>query len=344
MTRRAGWCALLLVLFVAVPLCAAKRRAVTTGEGRCVFATLDDDAYVAAVAIDATDAYYVDDFDLTLYRVPKDGGPRLALTTFRSVLVTDIEIDEIDVFVATIPATFTDIPLPGTIYGVSKNGGGRRTVAADVVLPVNLGVDATHVYWISGGTYNFATETISSDGKVERILKNGTGRQTLAQGLSAPFTLALDGNDVYFSETGFGAGNTSHGVRRVAKSGGSVTHVQDTHFADVITQTDTDIVFFGGTADFSEAGIFRVPKNGGAPVLIAGNGENIFGGPVVAGGFVYFVRFDEEAFVDQLMRAPLTGGSEQLVHEDLWNQYDFAVDECGVYFGNASGEFLKVPR
>src|SRR5688500_11747687 len=117
MTRRAGWCALFLLLFVALPL-SAKRRAVTIGDGRSIFVPLDDDAYVAALAIDATDAYYLDDFDLTLYRVPKNGGPRLALTTFRSVIVTDVEIDDSEVFVSTIPASFTDIPQPGTIYAV----------------------------------------------------------------------------------------------------------------------------------------------------------------------------------------------------------------------------------
>lgn len=342
MTRRAGWCAFLLLLLIAVPV-AAKRRSVSPGTGRCLFGVLDDNAYVSAIAIDATHAYYIDDFDLTLHRVPKDGGARTALTTFRGVIVTDVVVDETDVYISTIPNDFEATPPPGTVYAIPKSGGTRRTIASQVVVPIQLALDATHVYWISGGTYNFVTETVLADGKVERIRKDGSGRETLAQALSAPFGILVDGSDVYFSETGVATGSSSHGVRRIAATGGAVTHVQDTHVADIISQSATDIVFYGGKLDFSEAGIYRVPKSGGSVQQIF-SGLDVYGGPRVFDGLVYFVTFDEEEFVDELWRVPVGGGTPQLVLTDLWNEYDFELDECGVYFGNAFGRVVKNPR
>lgn len=346
MTRRVSY-ALLALFLLTLPLAAAptKRRAVTPGAGRCVYGTLDADAFVFPLAIDATHVYYIDDFDLTLYRVPKEGGPRLMLASLRSVLVTSMVMDATDVYLATIPDTFTSTPPPGSISVVSKQGGTRRTVASNVIVPTSLEVDATHVYWVSAGTINFETETILADGKIERIRKDGTGREALAQSLSGPVSLVLDANDVFFSESGVGTGNSSRGVRRVAKSGGSVTQVQSTHVADVITQSTTDIYFYGASGDFQQSGIFRVPKGGGSVQLVAADDFfAIGGGPKVFNEFVYFVAFDLGDFADTLYRVPLTGGTPVAVHSDIWNDYDFELDECAVYYGNVNGFLMKAPR
>src|SRR6185436_14611568 len=122
--------------------------------------------------------------------------------------------------------------------------------------------DDTHVYWVSVGTIQSAEETVLADGKVERARKDGTARQTLASDLSVPFTLVLDGSDVYFGELGIAVGNRSAGTRRVPKSGGTVTHLDDDVAPVELAKTATHLVFYGWFADLPIiSGLFAVPRS-----------------------------------------------------------------------------------
>jgi len=337
MTRRIG-CALLLLLFV-VPLASAKRHSVVPGRGNCLYGVLDPDVFVSEIALDATHVYYVDDLDSILYRIPKNGGPRTKLAEFPNVLITEMIVDDTNVYLATLPGDFSETLPPGDIYAVPKGGGTPRTIVNGVLFATKLAADATHVYWVSVGTVKLLQEEVLSDGKVERVTKDGATRQALATGLSLPTSLGLDDTSVYFGETGQAVRNTSMGLRRVAKNGGAVTHLQDSYAVSYIEPSGNDFIFSGASADTS--GLFRITKTGAVQLLVAD--EQIDGPPHVFDGFVYYVTFTDEE-QDALMRIPVTGGTPAFLRSPDSNQSGLEIDECGIYLGNNEGELVKGTR
>src|SRR5436190_1016416 len=186
-----------LLLIVAVPL-FAKHRAVSSpgNKAACNYGVLDPDVFVNTLTIDATHVYYIDEFDTTLYRIPKSGGARQQLAQFPEVLVTAIAVDDANVYVATIVGDFSATIPPGDIWAIPKAGGTPRTIASGVLFVTQLASDATHVYWVSDGTVKLDEEEILSDGKVERVTKDGSSRQVLASGLSTPTTLSVEDENI----------------------------------------------------------------------------------------------------------------------------------------------------
>lgn len=341
MSRRLVVCALLLS--AAVSLHADKRRASGPSETRCVVGILTIDVFVQNIAVDATDIYYLDSFDNELFRVPKNGGAKTFVARFPEDFVIDIAVDESDVYVATLPGFFEDTFGPGTVHAVAKTTGAVRTLATGVIFPAKLVLDDTHVYWVSVGTVDLVEEEVLSDGKIERVRKDGTGREALASALSAPLSIDIDDTHVYFSEAGEAVGNPSAGMRRVAKSGGSVQNINNDYIGAEIQLASSDLVFYGGRVDFSNTGIFRMPKTGGTVQTLA-LGEEIFAGPRVFDGQVYYVTYADDFSSDRLMRVPLAGGTPAFLYAPDIDGEDFEVDACGVVYGNYFGELRRGGR
>ena len=333
--------AALLLLFVAVPL-LAKHRAVASpgGPTGCNYGVLDPDVFVTAMTIDATHVYYIDEFNSTLYRIPKTGGTRQQLAQFSDALTTAIAVDDANVYVATIVGDFDATIPPGDIWAIPKAGGTPRTIASGVVFVTEIAADATHVYWVSVGTVKLDAEEILSDGKIERVTKDGASRQVLASGLSTPATLAIDNTDVYFGELGSAVGNPSIGLRRVAKSGGATAHILDDHLVANIAISGNDVVFVG--ASTAAAGLFRVAKTGGAVQTLVED-ENIDSAPHIVAGQVYYITLPDESS-DALMRVPLAGGNAVMLREANAVGNDFAVDDCGTYIGTNEDALVKGTR
>ncbi len=305
MRARTLLCVFVLLL---IPFSAeAKRRAVNPGGRDCSYGVIDHPEWANWVAVDASDVYYYDEFDFTVYRVAKGGGVRTPLAFVYGLLILDLTVDDANVYLATIPEDdLATIPLPGSILAVPKSGGAYRTVVSGVTFPSQIAADATHIYWAAIGTVNFDTGVALSDGKVERVRKDGSGRETLAANLSEPLSIVLDETDVYFSELGLAQGNPSAGVRKIAKSGGTVVHVQDQYLAADLAESDGQIVYFGATRDTQRAGMLRVAKSGGTSQWIVEDNE-ILGGPRVFDGQLYYVTTRSDA--DALMRVPVSGGT-----------------------------------
>jgi hypothetical protein len=329
------------VLLFFVPLAAeAKGRAVGPGARDCGYGVIDEPGWANWIALDAANIYYYDEFDFTVYRVSKSGGARTPLAFLYGFTILDIDVDETNVYVAVIPEEFTRTPLPGSILAVPRTGGTYTTLASGVIFPYQLAVDGTHVYWVSYGTLDFESGTAQSDGRVERVRKDGSGRQTLAANLSLPPGLVLDADNVYFSELGLATGNPSAGVRRVAKNGGAVTHIDDQYIAADLALSDSFVVYFGGTN--TRAGILRVPKSGGPSAWIVED-KNIYGGPKVFDGQIYYANAYDD-FDGGLMRVPVSGGTPQFLGVVKMTNYDFAVDICGVYYGTYERTLMRSPR
>ena len=329
----------LLSLLVAVPLFAVKHRAVSSpgNKAACNYGVLDPAVFVTEIALDATHVYYLDDIDSIIYRIPKNGGARQPLAQFQEVLITAMAVDDTNLYVATIVGDFA----PGDLWAIPKAGGTPRTIASGVVFVTEIAADATHVYWVSVGTINLEEEVILSDGKIERVTKDGASRQVLASGLSTPATVAIDDTNVYFGELGAAVGNASKGLRRVAKSGGATVPVLDDYRVGNIALSGNDVVFVGDSQT-STGGMFRIAKTGGAVQMLVQD-ENIDSAPHIVAGQVYYITLPEEDS-DALMRVPLAGGEAVFLRVANASNSDFEVDECAAYIGQNDGSLLKGTR
>lgn len=340
MTRRLWLFA--LVLLTAFPLFAVRRRSVLPGAGRCVYGTLDDFALVLHVAVDDTHVYWFDDFLRAIKRVPKNGGAEETLGTFQTRSALDIAVDDNYVYLSSFPDDDSFDLGPGEVGAVPKSGGEYRTLAA-VQYPVSITADGTYVYWADGGTIDVFGGTIASDGEIGRIRNDGTGRQALASNLSLPLDVLLDGDDVYFPETGLAEDNPSMGIRRVAKTGGPITHVDDAYAAGTLSQTATDIVYYGGELEGEIGGLLRVPKSGGHSTVLVQD-PDISMGPIAYGDLVYYLTTIDDDDNVALMRVPATGGQPEELYRPDMAEFEFTVDDCGLYWGTWNGRLVKVPR
>ena len=328
-----------LLLLAVGPAEGARRRNVSPGSPSfCSLGVIAEDGFVAALTIDATTVYYLDDFDLALYAVPKTGGPRRQIATVEDGVTLDLAVDQTHVYYAMV----TDFasPIRAGIYSVPKSGGTPTQIAFSVLAPFDIDVDATHVYWASIGSLDLDSEDIMSDGSIERVMKNGSGREVLARALSAPIALALDGSQILYGETGIAVGNASAGVRRVAKTGGAATKLTDGVGVGSIAVAGEEIIFMGGDPEAGPSLIYSIPRNGGSRRELASE-EFLWGNVYASGGRIYYGTGTDED--DLIVSIPLGGGTRTIVAADLISSDDFEVDECAVTFASYEAVF-RVPR
>lgn len=337
--------ALVLILVAAVSVDASKRRAAAPG-GRCSpggwLSPLFSD--IEGVAIDATHVYFFDDFPMNaIQRIPKGGGEPETLALLPSQEgFTTLTVDDTSVYYMTfqVPPGIPSTLPPSNLYSVPKTGGTPVLLTTDVRFPFMLQTDATHIYWASLGTVSLSGG-VASDGKIERMAKNGTARLALADDLSAPTALVLDGGDVIFNETGLARDDLSTGIRRVPKDGGPITDVRDGVIAFTLAAAGNDLYFAGGDTASAVFGILHMPKTGGTPAVILDD-ESISAGPIVHDGQLYYVTEDEDE--ETFLRAvPATGGASRLLAKGPIDTEAMAVDDCYVYY-TALGTLLYVRR
>jgi hypothetical protein len=143
---------------------------------------------------------------------------------------------------------------PGwNVQRVSKGGGAAEGLAGpndnqagpvpDKAAQGQIVLDATYVYWANEDT-----------GLIRRMLKNGSGQETLAQGYE-PFGAAVDDTHVYWSNRK----DTNRSVVRVPKSGGAVETVAAHGAAGDpgILAIDTQFVYWTG---YDNGSVWRASK------------------------------------------------------------------------------------
>jgi hypothetical protein len=339
MTRRLALCALALLL--AASPAFAKRRAVMAGApGHCLTGIIDDDAYTLMVASDDRYIYWVDDGTASLRRVPKSGGASQRLAFVENWYPLSMTVDDTHVYLGVLPVEAFASPRPGSILSIPKSGGTLSVLISGVLSPFDVETDATHLYWAATGTIDFERETITPDGRIERALKNGTGRQTLAANLSAPLDLALDGDAVWFGETGLATGDTSVGLYVVSKSGGTISTVDDQTASAHIAPVGAALVVLGGNATVDN-GLFVIRKDRGGARLLVDDPLLASGARIFEGTAYYLVEGEES---NLLYSIPVIGGTPTLVRDDVYFTDDFEVDACAITFGTIDGTLERARR
>lgn len=334
--------AIALLLVAAVSADAAKRRAVSPGGSCPAGATLATDVIVFGMAMDATHVYFHEDSENTIRRVAKSGGESVEIYYLDFESFAAMAIDDTHVYVAAfeLPAGF-NAP-PARIYAIPKDGGEPEVLASNVLLPFELVVDDTHVYWSSAGTLNFVTELLESDGRIERVQKDGSGRQTLVADLSVPLGLVLDGDQVIFAESGLARDDFSAGLRRVAKDGGPVTHILEGPSVLNVALSGDELFFLVINPVSQRAtGLYRMAKNGGGLTTLL-ESSALAGGPRVRDGKVYYLT--SAVVGDTISYLPTGGGAPTVLVNTLLGTDDFEIDSCRVYYATFTDELVAVPR
>jgi hypothetical protein len=205
------------------------------------------------------------------------------------------------------------------------------------------------------------------------------GLVTLASGQLSPFTIAIDGDSVYWANDGAqNEGDVS--IAKVPLTGGAVTAlVSGVKGADGIAVDGSHVYFCGlGAAGVQ---LLSVPLGGGQPSLVAygftndpiavgtrgvyGSGPGqILVAPFVGGGatpvvpagtldsssfetygiavdahFVYWTMFMDPTSV---MKAPIEGGAATILTSTVGPAFGLAVDADSIYFATGEG-VMKVP-
>lgn len=318
----------------------ARRRAVTAPSS--CFSTVLAQAATATLVTDSDSVYYGDGESLGVYRVAKTGGMPVLLASFSCCLVTRMAADDESVYVAVQP--FGDaIRSPNdtwlrTIYAIPKSGGPAVMLASGVSLVKELAAADGFVYWASLGTIVNNPE-FASDGKIERVRRDGTERTTLASGLSGPTSVALDETFVYFAESGLARGNSSSGARRVPKEGGLVQRLYD-RAVDFLAVNGNDLYMI--TDSGSRNTITQALKDGSQVKRSVSDLPIINPTMTIFGGRVYYLTETKSAFAVASVTLDLQGRT--LHAERLFNSGQIGVDSCALYISTIAPADFEVER
>ena len=345
MTRRLLWLFAVVLTLIAVPA-FARRRAVTPGDpAHCVTGALATGRYATLLAADDDHVYYIDGFG-TLSRLPKSGGVEEMLTNpfedgLRDWLPMSMEVDATHVYIGALPVEAIFSPMPGAILTMPKDGGVPGVLVSGVITPIALALDQTHVYWASVGTLDFPSGSVAPDGKIERVTKDGATRETLAEDLSAPLGLALDGNDVYFGESGIADGDPSFGLYRVAKNGGEVATVYAAASVGPLAIDGNTIVIFGASEEAN--GILAIEKSG-PPVIRELFASDLLGlGLGTADRRVYFLQHPEHT-AGELAWVSIDAPSGAVVVSSRVDGDEFLLDGCAAILNTVDGDLVRTAR
>jgi hypothetical protein len=321
----------------------APRRHAVAPPPPCANAVLAE-AATTTVVLDENFVYYGDWGSRGVYRVAKTGGTPQLLALFSCCVVTQMAADGDYVYVAARPQGDSihnpDDRYIYSIYAIAKTGGAAVTLADGVWLPKQLAVDDRFVYWASLGTI-IKDPQFASDGKIERVDKDGMNRVILASGLSGPTSVAVDDSFVYFTESGLAAGNSSSGVRRVPKDGGSVQQLYNI-VADMLVLNGDDLYLLAGNLSTGKTTITQTAKIGGQVKRTFSDALIINPTMTIFDGRIYYYTPTKNAFAVASVTLDLQ--DRRLHVERLFNGDQIGVDRCALYVSTTDQQIERVVR
>jgi hypothetical protein len=332
----------LLSLILATSMAAAaaaERRHAVAPPSLCFSAVLAQ-AASQSIVTDSDSVFYAD-FN-SVYRVGKTGGVPVLLVSFACCSIDEMAADDNTIYVAVQP--FGDAiktredPWLRMIYAIPKSGGAAVMLASGVWLVKQFAAADGFVYWASLGTVLNDPE-FASDGKIERVRKDGTERTTLASGLSGPTSVAIDDAFVYFAESGLARGNSSRGARRVPKEGGVVQRLYNLA-VDFLALNGNDLYMVA--ENDSRNTITQALKNGTQIKRTFNDLPIINPRLTIFDGRVYYITETKLAFAVASVTLDLQGRT--LYAERLFNSSQIGVDACAIYISTIEPADFEIER
>lgn len=208
----------------------------------------------------------------------------------------------------------------GTVKKISKSGGSVMTLASGLNL-TGLAVDNSDVYF-------------SGDASIKKVLKSGGSVTTLASGQTSTWKIAVDGANVYWTDSGGGT------IRKVPITGGSVSTLATGSSSPNGITVDSTAVYW---SEFTNPGsVKKVPINGGSVTTLANNSNTP--GIAVDSTNVYWTEY---VFTNsgRVNKVPGNGGSVASLATGLTSPWDVAVDGSNAYWVEyfSGGAVKQVP-
>jgi hypothetical protein len=192
--------------------------------------------------------------------------------------------------------------------------------------------DATHLYYVSWQLYG-------SRGNLGKVRKDGGGADALASLALEPRALAMDDNDLYYSE----------GIRlmKLPKAGGTPATIAP-QFSSLSIAMDAKYIY-GVPCDYGPYDrLVRVGKTGGVNYELdvatrpeSKTGPVGYNGVAVDGAGVYVTDSGRH----QVLRFPLERGKPKPLASGQPKAFDLATDSTNIYFTLADkGQLMSVPK
>jgi hypothetical protein len=271
-------------LVPTAPSCAVRAPSPT------VLFDADGGVTVGSLALDADAVYFTDPRASVVTRVPKCGGPAVALAGPPG------DIGGVGASLAVAGGNVAWIELIGAggevaIVPTAPGGQARLLASTSQPLSDSIGLDGEHAYF--------------ADGAIRSVAIAGGSPMSLVSGWAG--IAAIDATNVYFNQSP----PTGSALLSVTKEGGAPTVlVPSVHDLNDFAQDDEAIYWLEWNDMGSGSSVMRVPKTGGPAEVVVG-GEDSPSGIAVDDVHVYWTVGDAIGAPRAIRRAPKRGGSAE---------------------------------
>jgi hypothetical protein len=294
--------------------------------GRCVVVIASNQAAPTRVIVDGAYAYWADygaaSGNGAIARVPLAGGAAETLAPSR-LFPSAMAIDGTSLYWIEADADDEN----GKVLRMPLDGGTIDTLATSVA-PLEIAIDARHVYWTTfdPGTSPYGTLLVAA--------KDGGATSTLASNQMGLSGLAIDGTRAYW-----GTSNGGGAVMSVPLDGGSATELAaSASGAPVSVVVDPKRVYWTTVTDTvsGQTGVLeQAPLDGGAPVTLISDSTEV-GAIAVDTTSLYWT---DGTTGGSIFQRPLDGGATTTLGINQDQIFHLAVDPTSLYWVIGSGGY-----
>jgi len=240
--------------------------------GRCTSVLMGNapaQMQVLGLAIDGTNAYFINTFDYQLYSVPLSGGTPHAMLT--SVIPGNGN------YLTVLGGNVYWTQFFNGVYSVPVTGGAAVPISTSEPYPNTIANDGTNIFWANtASTYDIRQDVVATS----TVSTVPIATPDAGPGLSGLYFFAVDANHLYWGDY-IGSGTTD--VYQANKDGSNVIVLASGYAGSVNGLTvDANNVYF--TVAPGPNGVFQVPIGGGTVTTLASGQSLTSYAPLVTDG------------------------------------------------------------